>query len=280
VNRQPLKNPPRSRRHGCRLLVLSAVLLAAGPGCAATGVREAAPVRTFDFDQDTFSYVNELDWEYRIDPATGRTTSVRNEPKPEFSRRCFAVSHMARQFFRYARFDPASPPMSEESYRRDIDMVISRSPAEGRRAGKVVIPGYANLRSFSRDREALLKDASGGYLHSLFQWSNWRMVFPFSRGHQQATAQHLLDQVAGHRLPIVHLIRFSPFPITAIDHVVVVYGAAENAGQIRFRIYDPNYSDRPGLLSFDRGSRTFVFPTTKYFADGPIDVYEIYDDEL
>jgi hypothetical protein len=82
------------------------------------------------------------------------------------------------------------------------------------------------------------------------------------------------------RLPIVHLIHFAPFPVTEIDHVVVLLAAHETAGEIRFEVYDPNYFERPGNLVYERKSRTFLFPATKYYNDGPLDVYEIFGSEL
>lgn len=254
--------------------------LSAISGCAGTAVLKPTTERSFDFKQDTFSYANELAWEYQADPATGRLTTKQNVPTPEFIHRCFAVSRMARQFFQYAQFDALTPKVDDEMYRKIIAAVVSRSPSGARHSDKVIIPGYANLRSFSQAKESLLKDASGSSLHSYFQFSNWRMIFPFSRVHQEATAKQLVDEVQMHRLPIVHLIRFSPFPVTDIDHVIVIVADAETAQEIRFRVYDPNNSEQLGLLTFDRTSRTFIFPSTNYFADGPIDVYEIYGDEL
>lgn len=261
-------------------LLMCSLLLSVISGCVAVPVRPATHDRTFNFNQDTFAYVNELDWQYKIDPLTGKTTYTQNHPAPEFSHRCFAVSRMARQFFEYAQFDPTRPKVEDVAYRRLIDAVIDRSPSEGRRLGKVQIPGYANLRSFSHAKSDLLKSASGGAWRSYVQFSNWRMIFPFSRDNQNATAQQLLNEVNQHELPIVHLIMFDPFPIATIDHVIVIYAATSDAKEIRFTAYDPNNAEEPVVLSFDRASRTFIYPTTKYFADGPINVYEIYGDEL
>lgn len=262
----------------CRRLLAPALLLAALQGCAGVRVLEPPPrdARHFEFKRDTFTYANGLSWEYIIDPASGQITTQRNEPPPEFSHRCFAVSRMARQFFQYAAFDPAAPKLDDAGYRRLIEQVVALDPDEARRSGKVLIPGYADLRSFSAGREALLKDATGGYLYSLFTFSNWRMVFPFSRQHQEDTARRLLAEVQLNRLPIVHLIHFDPFPVTEIDHVVLIYAAHETAQQIEFEVYDPNYYERPGSLVFERKARTFVFPATKYYNDGPLDVYEIF----
>ncbi len=256
-------------------------LAALASGCASAGIRQtAAGGRDFNFAEDTFAYVNELDWEYRNDPATGQMVRSQNLTRPEFVHRCFAVSHMARKFFQYAQFDPSSPMADEAFYRKAVAEVVSRSPAEAERLGKVVIPGYANLHSFSREHEKMLKEASGSPLHSYFQLSNWRMVFPFSRDHQQATALKLQAELAMHQPPIVHLIRFDPFPVTMIDHVVVIVAAEQTPTETRFSVYDPNNSNTLVPLTFDHASRTFIFPATNYFNDGPINLYEIYGDEL
>jgi hypothetical protein len=267
--------PPRRRR-----LLVPALLLTALQGCAEVRVLEPPQGRHFEFRHDSFAYSNGLSWEYIIDPASGQMTTRRNEPAPDFTHRCFAVSRMARQFFQYARFDPAARKLDDAGYRRLIEQVVSLEPDEARRAGKVLIPGYADLRSFSADKAPLLKEATGGYLYSLFTFSNWRMVFPFSRGHQEDTARRLLAEVQLQRLPIVHLIHFAPFPITEIDHVVLLFAAQETPDEIRFEVYDPNYHERPGSLVYERKSRTFVFPATKYYDDGPLDVYEIFGSEL
>jgi hypothetical protein len=39
-------------------------------------------VRRFLFERDTFTFANELYWEYRIDPVTGATTTFTNDPPP------------------------------------------------------------------------------------------------------------------------------------------------------------------------------------------------------
>jgi hypothetical protein len=263
-----------------RTILTLSLALSALSGCVGTTVLKPSTDRAFNFKQDTFSYANELAWEYQTDPATGQLATKQNVPKPEFVQRCFAVSRMARQFFQYARFDPISPNVDDASYRRLIATVVSRSPGDTQHNDKVIIPGYANLRSFSQAKESLLKDASGSSLSSYFHFSNWRMIFPFSRTHQEVTVKHLLDEVQVNRLPIVHMIQFSPFPVTTIDHVIVIVSGTETNQEIRFKVYDPNNIEQPGLLTFDRASRTFIFPSTNYFAKGPLDVYEIYGDEL
>jgi hypothetical protein len=262
-------------------LLAAGLAMTAISACSEVRVLEPAEGRHFDFKRDTFAYANGLSWEYHVDPATGGITTKKVEPPPDFTHRCFAVSRMARQFFQYARFDASAPKLGDDGYRQAIEAVVERTPEQGHRYGRVLIPGYADLRSFSKAKEALLKDATGGYMYSLFTFSNWRMVFPFSRAHQDDTARRLVAEVRLNRQPIVHLIHFDPFPVTELDHVVMIYAAhEESTGQIEFDVYDPNYDERPGTLVYDRAKRTFVFPATKYYNDGPLDVYEIFGSEL
>lgn len=257
-------------------------LLCCLAGCASLDAnsRPGSIGRDFDFSRDSFAYVNELEWEYRKDPASGVMTRSENLNKPEFVHRCFAVARMARQFFDHAEFAPDSPMASEVEYRAAIAQVFARTPARTRRLGRVRIPGFADLRAFSSAHASWLKAASGTPSYSYFQFSNWRMIFPFSRRDQLDTAEHMLARLRQHQLPIVHLIRFDPFPVTMIDHVVLVIGASELDGKIHFKVYDPNNNQAPVALSFARSSRTFEFPATNYFNDGPVDLYEIFDEEL
>ena len=64
--------------------------------------------RNFQFKADTFSYPNELVWEYRIDPQSGKTTVFRNNPPPTYAHHCFVVVRAAKQFFFHVRFDPGA----------------------------------------------------------------------------------------------------------------------------------------------------------------------------
>lgn len=254
-----------------------AVLLA---GCASAPPSAPAIDRSFDFPKDTFTYTNELDWEYRIDPQSEKISIHWNEPAPTFGHRCFEMSYMARQFFQYARFDATQPRADENTYRRLIDEVDARKPSDPDAGSPIVIPGYADLRSFSRDEEGLLKAATGSSLRSYFQLSNWRMIFPFGRDSQEAMARHVYEEVRNHRLPIMHLIRFAPFPVADINHVVVITSGTDTGKQLLFNVYDPNNAQAPVQLSFDFASRSFIFPTTNYFADGPVNAYEIFQDDL
>ena len=137
--------------------------------------------RRFDFMRDSFAFANELAWVYDRDPATGKMTFGRRNPKPEYAHRCFALARVARQFFYHAQFAADQTVSTDEIYRQRIRAVMSRNsrtacrPEEG-----IVIPGFAGLREFSRAQEKLLKTECGGAWRSYFLRSHWRMIVPFS----------------------------------------------------------------------------------------------------
>src|SRR3569833_2337744 len=64
--------------------------------------------RPFDFQKDTFSYPNDLVWEYHFD-ANGKWVHQRREPQPDYTHHCFVVARSARQFFENVKFDSAQP---------------------------------------------------------------------------------------------------------------------------------------------------------------------------
>jgi hypothetical protein len=232
-----------------------------------------APQRPFDFRTDTFSYSNALVWVYHYD-AKGKWVSEKRVPKPDYTLHCFVVARCTKQFFDFAKFDPQQPVADAATYRRLIHRVVTMNP---RRpvddARRVVIPGYANLRAFSEAWEALLKAACGSAWESYIQRGHWRMIFPFTRHHQERTAEQLLARVQGNQPLVVHVLRF---PSLAINHALVVFDAQADAKEIRFTIYDPNTPDKPGLLTYYRDRHTFYLPANSYFSGGLINVYEIF----
>ncbi len=227
----------------------------------------------FEFQHDTFAFANELVWDYYFD-ADGKWSHKRHEPKPDYTHHCFVVARSAQQFFQHARFDPSLPRADEATYRKLIRDVRGRSLRNESNADeRIVIPGYADLRSFSTEQAALLKAECGGAWQSYFQRGHWRVVWPFSRSRQESVARSLEELIAGNRSAVIHLVRF---PQLTINHAVVVFGSQKSDQGIEFAIYDPNKPERPGKLTFDRASRTFLFPANDYFSGGRVDVYQIY----
>lgn len=229
----------------------------------------ASSARRFDFFHDTFAFPNELVWEYRID-ANGQTTTFKNDPPPTYAHHCFVVVRAAKQFFLHARFDPSSQKLSDSEYAARVRRLMHRS-AEHESSEKILIPGFANLREFSKNHKHLLQSNCGGAWQSYVQRGNWRMVFPFSRTHQEREVKKLLSRIKS--APIVHVVTF---PRLGINHGIMLFDATDSEDQVEFRGYDPNIIDRPVSLFFDKNSRTFNFPRNHYFAGGNINVYQIY----
>ncbi len=254
---------------GVHILLLSLCLA----GCV-TPPSSAIIRERFDFSRDTFAYANELVWEYQFDTSTGGRTTHRRDPPAEYSHHCFVVARCARQFFQHARFDAAQPAVSAAEYRRLIRAVVARSPRRDRRdAARVLIPGYADLHAFSAGQSELLKAECGGAWQSYLQRGHWRMIMPLSRGHQERMARQLVAALQQNRPPVVHVVRF---PKLSINHAVLLFDRRESEREIVFSTYDPNEPAKATTLTYDRASRTFLFPRNLYFAGGRVDVYEIY----
>ena len=233
-----------------------------------------APARAFDFSRDTFSYANGLVWEYRFDEQ-GKWTTRRRDPRPDYSQHCFVVSRSACQFFENAIFRPDLPRTEPAAYRRLVEDVVRtslRKPLPPER--RIVIPGYADLRSFSRDHEKLLQTACGGAWRCYFQRGNWRMIFPFTRHQQARVVADIQSELSRSGAVVAHLVRF---PQLTINHAVLVFAAKPREKTIEFTIYDPNDPSAPATLTYDRATRSFSLPTNNYFPGGRVDVYPIYD---
>jgi hypothetical protein len=244
------------------------------PPLAAPASVTPAGRRPFDFERDSFAFANELVWEYRHDPLTGRTTTLVRHPRPDYTLRCFVLTAATRQFHLHAVFDGSRPRLDEPAYRRLIRQVRSRNPRQGPALeGRILIPGFDGLRSFSRAFEGVLKSECGGAWRSYVLRSHWRMVFPISRRHQARTAARLRDTIARHGTAVVHLVRF---PRLTINHGVVLFGSRSNPEGTVFDTYDPNDPSAPKTLAYKRASRAFDFPANAYWAGGALDVIELY----
>jgi hypothetical protein len=230
--------------------------------------------RVFDFETDTFAYPNELVWEYHFDAQTGKGWTQKRNPPPTYAHHCFVVVRSARQFFRNAEFNPHGVALGDAEYLERIRKVVQSTAVEASApSGRVEFPGFANLREFSRARPGLLKSACGGAWQSYAQRGNWRMVLPFSRSGQAATASLLRGALAAGRLPIIHV---ATFPALTINHTVLLFECSGPEGNLEFQAYDPNIPERPITITFDATRRSFIFPRTHYFPGGPVNAYEIY----
>jgi hypothetical protein len=229
--------------------------------------------RRFNFETDTFAYENQLVWEYGYE-TNGTWHTAKRAPPPDYALHCFVVARSARQFFFSAVFDPLLPQLDSDGYARLIRRVVATNPRKPLPLEeRIVIPGYSNLRTFSRAHESLLKKHCGAAVESYLQRGNWRTIFPFSRVDQTRQADRLAERVQTGWPPIVHIV---DFPKLTINHAVVLFAVEQGCEQIRFSIYDPNEPRAPGVLLFDPHQRSFVLPPNRYFRGGKVNVYEVY----
>ncbi len=231
-------------------------------------------MQRFSHPRDTLAYANETVWTYGRDPVTGRQVHQKRVPEPDYTLRCFVLARVVKQFHHHARFDPAGAALPAEEIARRTLEVLRRNPrARGDDRQRVVLPGFADLREFSRRHEALLKRAAGGAWQSYFQRGHWRMLFPFSRTSQEREAERLAAEVRADTAPVVHAFTF---PALTVNHAIVLHAVTETAAALQFLAYDPNAPDEVLEFAFDRRRREFLLPPTAYFLGGPVTAYEVF----
>jgi hypothetical protein len=206
------------------------------------------------FGVDTFAFANE--------------SRSRNWEKPDlFANYCFVMTRAVVQFQRFARFAPGEPRLAAEEYTERVRRVVGRAPwrAPLPPGERVVIPGYASLFEFSRAQEPAIKAGLGSQLWSFLHWSNWRVAFPTTGGHQESVAADAITEIRAGR-PVPFLI--TNFPTIELNHGVLAYDyRVSPGGTLQFTVYDPNDAARPGLITFD--PRTSRFEATRLFDTTP-----------
>ena len=108
---------------------------------------------------------------------------------------------------------------------------------------RVVIPGYPNLRDFSRDEEQAVKASLGGRFWTWVHWTNWRVILPVTTGHQDASRSRSWTRLRAGRL--VQLL-VTNWPKPELNHTVVAYEFRADRGGIEFLVWDPNNPDGAG----------------------------------
>ena len=251
-------------RASARIFLLAVAL----SGCASVApmdvaVRRPAPPELLRFGVDTFAFANE--------------SRSKNPDKPDlYANYCFVMARAVGQFLRFARFEPAAPPLTAEEYTARVKQVVAIAPwAEPRPPGeRIVIPGYASLHEFSGAEEAAVKAGLVGRFWSLVHWTNWRVVLPFPRSQQERVAREALVELGEGRT--VQLL-LTNFPTWELNHTVVAYGYRLDAtGDVVFTVYDPNDPETPGRVTFDRTERRFEASRLHDTDTGPIRAFRMY----
>lgn len=251
-------------RASARLILLAVV----ASGCASVApmdvvVRRPSPPDLLRFGVDTFAFANE--------------SRSKNPDKPDlYANYCFVMARAVTQFQRFARFDPAAPRVAPEEYVARVRQVLAHDPWKEPRpaAERIVIPGYASLHEFSRAQEAAVKEGLVGRFWSLVHWTNWRVVFPFPRWHQERVAREILAELGDGR-PVQLLV--TNFPTWELNHTVLAYAyRLDAAGNVLFTVYDPNDPTTPGRVTFERAGRRFEASRLFDTEQGPIRAFRMY----
>jgi hypothetical protein len=222
---------------------------------------QPAAVPGFDFATDTFSFPNEI--------------RARNPDRDDlYANYCFVLARGLRQFFLFARFDPSAPPLSAAEYAERVRAVAAHSPWEPAAPPdeRIVIPGYASLRDFSRGEEAAVKEGLGGRFWTMVHWTNWRVTFPVTHDHQAAVAHQIVDELAAGRL--VQLL-VTNWPKPELNHGVVAYAYRPSPRGVEFVVWDPNDPREPGLVTFDLQARQFEASRLYDTEVGPIRAFRM-----
>lgn len=231
-----------------RWIVVGVAFLAAAcasvePAPSLTTPERGASVPQFSFSTDTFTFPNEI--------------RARNPGRADlYANYCFVLARGLRQFLAFARFDPVAPRLSSDEYVERVRQVATRPPWEPALPpdDRVVIPGYVNLRDFSRAEEAAVKAGLSGRFWTFVHWTNWRVTFPVTRGHQAGVAREVMDELAAGRL--VQLL-VTNWPKPELNHTVVAYAYRPGSHGVEFVVWDPNDPDEPGVMTFDEQAHRF-----------------------
>jgi hypothetical protein len=218
-------------------------------------------VSDFSFERDTFAFPNDV-------------RAFAPERDDLYANYCFVMARSMRQFFLFARFDPAAPRLDPAGYVDVVRRVVARPPWQGPIAleERVVIPGYSSLREFSRGEESAVKEGLGGRFWTFVHWTNWRVVFPMSRRHQAGVLAEIRQELAAGRL--VQLL-VTNWPILELNHTVVAFASRVNGKGTDLMIWDPNEPARAGVITFDEARG---FWATRFYATrpGPIRAFRMY----
>ena len=231
--------------------------------------------REFDPRRDAFAFPNDTVFNYNVD-ADGRLHVKGRKTKPAGpTHACFLFTRSAMQFWKFARFEPRQPRLSEEEYREKIRALFRTAPwAE--RSERIVFPGYADLWTFSRAHEKILRADLGSWLLTYLRVGNWRMMNPIIRLRQRHFAEKLFAAVSKGEVRAMYLAKFPH-----MNHVVLAYHAERlPGGGMRFRVYDANYAGKSARLDYVPASNLFDFERRFYWPGGGLLSFPVYDRPL
>jgi hypothetical protein len=236
--------------------------VSAPPAPTASGPDDRRAVPGFSFARDTFAFRNDV-------------RAHHPDRDDLYANYCFVLARGLRQFFRFARFDAAAPRLDREGYVERVRQVVARPPRHPTPPAddRMVIPGYASLREFSRAEESAVKEGLGGRFWTWVHWTNWRVIFPVSRAHQAHVLEEIRADLAAGRL--VQLL-VTNWPTPELNHTVVAFEWRGTAHGVELTVWDPNDPDGLGLITFDTARGHFWATRVYDTRPGVIRVFRMY----
>jgi len=241
--------------------------------CALALLASGARAKPLEFPADTFSFSNNLYFDYQVTPGGDLKIQKRlNGKVPDYSRHCFILVRAVLQFHKFAEFRPDLPRVSGEEYRQRI-LQLSRIPvwSSGPKE-KIQFPGYRDLYNFSADQSLLLKKNLGLWWPSYWRLGNWRIVLPVPRSGQKRLALRLRESLDRGLVQSVYMTRFRP-----LNHCLVVYKyEALPNGDLVFSVYDVNQPGKLVHLSYRASAESFYFDRAWYYPGGLVNVLPLF----
>ena len=257
------------------------------PGGFLAGVRlwmSAASARAehpFAFQRDTFAFANETVFEYHEGRASARHANPSEQAK-RFTQHCFVMSRAVVQFRKFARFDPSLAPLDDRQLAARIRKITREPPwtAPLSKRDRIVIPGFADLRTLSRTRTDVVQENIGLGWTTYFRPGNWRILLPHGPAQQARTHMELRRALARGEFFIAYL---TTVPKSlSINHGVLVYARKtiprqrNHADRLRYTAYDPNHAEAPRTLEWSQRDGCFSYQRDWDFVGGRVVVWQVY----
>src|SRR2546426_619821 len=117
----------------------------------------------------------------------------------------------------------------------------------------------------------------GSRFWTLVHWTNWRVTFWVTRGHQEHVAHEIVSELRAGRL--VQLL-VTNWPKPELNHTVVAFESRDAGSTVDFVVWDPNDPDAPGIVTFDRHAGRFWATRVYDTEPGAIRVFRMYYSRL
>jgi hypothetical protein len=204
------------------------------------------------------------------------------QPK-RFTQHCFVMSRTVMQFHKFVRFEPAQAPLSDKELAEHIHKITRVPPWTAPLAprDRIVMPGYADLRSLSLGCAEILQKNIGLGWPTYFRPGNWRILLPHGPTQQAQTHLELERRL---RAPGGFFVAYlTNFPRSLnINHGVLVYAREKAArggnrpDEYRYVVYDPNHHDAPRALEWSERDQSFLYQRDIDFVGGRVVVWQVY----